>query len=358
MESGAPILINSGTPFSSQHQFAVQCFTALDRRASLVNLVTDRTRLFRDETTAVTLGLNTGVKLIDATINNLFPRLTFGSVAGMAKKAALSGSPVIFCSIDVPCLYSGVRSIVVIHDNPYTLFDRSLYSTSLKHKVIERMRMKQYSGFSRILTVSNYVRGSLLRYGVKGDVTVIHPPVDPVFKPAASRSALRAELGLPALKKLVLSVSSNERRKNLPSVSRVIDLLGGEYKLVRIGPPLRDSIGFFQLDRLTVAKLYGACDVLLFPTLEEGFGYPVVEAFAAGLPVVCSDIEVMREIAGEAAILENAKDISGLADGVRRAINDPDTFTRLGKKRSELFGFERFKRELEVYLHSLTEEAS
>ncbi|MGH2634346.1 MAG: glycosyltransferase, partial [Tepidiformaceae bacterium] len=67
--------------------------------------------------------------------------------------------------------------------------------------------------------------------------------------------------------------------------------LGVEARITQLG----------RVDDPTLARLYGACDVLAQPSRYEGFGIPLVEAMACGLPVVCSDGGALPEVAGGAA---------------------------------------------------------
>jgi glycosyltransferase involved in cell wall biosynthesis len=71
-----------------------------------------------------------------------------------------------------------------------------------------------------------------------------------------------------------------------------------------------------------VVELYRTSDVLLFPSTKEGFGVPIAEAQATGLPVVTSDLSPMREVAGEGAVLVDPLDVGSIRDGVHRVLED------------------------------------
>jgi glycosyltransferase involved in cell wall biosynthesis len=73
-----------------------------------------------------------------------------------------------------------------------------------------------------------------------------------------------------------------------------------------------------------LAALYSAAGALLFPSLAEGFGWPVIEAQACGCPVICSDVQPFPEVAGEGAILLDPKDEQAFADRIRQLLSDPD----------------------------------
>ncbi len=81
-----------------------------------------------------------------------------------------------------------------------------------------------------------------------------------------------------------------------------------------------------------VASLVQGCDLLLAPSWEqEGFGLPVLEAFAAGVPVVASDIKAFREFAADAAMLAPAQDSAAFASAARHVLSDPTLWRQMRK---------------------------
>ena len=152
----------------------------------------------------------------------------------------------------------------------------------------------------------------------------------------------------------ILYLGSDEKRKNLVSlVMAYLSLAGRRPKTPplilagpgsswaqggqQVGPQIR-AMGY--LPRAEVRALMAASAVLVLPSLEEGFGLPVVEAMATGLPVVCSRGSALEEVAGDAAALVDPGDTPALAGAIERLLDDPAeaaTRRRLGRERSRQF---------------------
>lgn len=135
--------------------------------------------------------------------------------------------------------------------------------------------------------------------------TVIHQWTQDFFQPR-DREAARRQLGLPLDRKILLQVSIDNFRKNLEVLPKIMEKLGPEYALLRIGDSTRIRAQFSSgqlIERATVPpkdypSYFNAADALLMPSLDEGFGLPVIEALNSGIPVVASDIVVFREVLG------------------------------------------------------------
>lgn len=98
----------------------------------------------------------------------------------------------------------------------------------------------------------------------------------------------------------------------------------------------------------TLPDVYHLAQALVLPSLYESFGIPILEAHAAGCPVVTSNRFGTAETAGDAAILVDPEDVESIADGMRRIVSDPDLRRLLverGHARAGLFTWERCARE-------------
>ena len=245
------------------------------------------------------------------------------------------------------------NEVVNVQDSPYFLEDSS---------ILREVYMKLLYGFLKdvkfIVTNTDILRNELIHYGFSGKITTIHLPFGRSFrKIETSKDALRKLLGLPPSKKLVLSVSSNSPRKNLKTVEAVMKILGDEYVLVRVGSEIPGSITFKNVDDETLNRIYNACDVLLFPSIYEGFGLPIIEAFATGLPVVTSDIPTISEVSGGAAILVRPTDIDQIVVAVKSVVNESEKFSSLGLKRAEEFTIDNFKKRILALYDSILRES-
>jgi glycosyltransferase involved in cell wall biosynthesis len=103
--------------------------------------------------------------------------------------------------------------------------------------------------------------------------------------------------------------------------------------------------------------LYAAASFLIFPSLFEGFGLPVLEAMASGCPVACSNLTTLPEIAGGAALLFDPHSEEEIAEAVQRLIEDEETRQALrqrGLERVREFSWQKMAQEtLQVYYKAL-----
>jgi glycosyltransferase involved in cell wall biosynthesis len=149
----------------------------------------------------------------------------------------------------------------------------------------------------------------------------------------------------------VLAVGTLEPRKNLPRVVLAAERAGVELRVVGApgwGEVGVESAGFVSDDEL--ARLYRGAASLVYPSLYEGFGLPVLEAMASGTPVVTSKDGALAELTGGAAVLVDPRDVDAIAAGIEEAAQRREELRAAGLERARAFTWEAAaKATAEVY---------
>jgi glycosyltransferase involved in cell wall biosynthesis len=193
-------------------------------------------------------------------------------------------------------------------------------------------------------------------------VEVIYNGVDSRFRVHSPDEIQFVKRILALPERFVLCVGSIEPRKNLARLLQAWRLLQHElpgFELVLAGstgsifenagvevPPSGVRLIGYVKDELLPA-LYSASELFVYPSLYEGFGLPVIEAMASGVPVVTSTITSLPEIAGRAAELVDPFDIESIAQGIRNVVNNTniqDRFINPGLERASQFTWDQTAR--------------
>jgi glycosyltransferase involved in cell wall biosynthesis len=161
-------------------------------------------------------------------------------------------------------------------------------------------------------------------------------------------------------KKIVLFVGAIQRRKNVARLVRAFEKMPAAWRLTLAGAtdgyeaaqelraieesPRRSDIDVLgYVDAPMLASLYARASIFAFPSLDEGFGIPVLESMAHGIPVITSQCSALPEAAGDAAILVDPLNVDELAAELNRLAADEDLRTgliRRGLDRARLFSWD------------------
>jgi len=246
------------------------------------------------------------------------------------------------------------RRIVTIHDL-FFLKHPGLVEGETRRDFVTLVRdhVKRADG---VICVSEYTAAEARRLLDIPDEKIAVTPhgVDPLFRESPREERVEETLRRLRLPRGgILYVGSAEKRKNLVTLVMAYMTLARRRHLPplvlagpgsdwaqgghRVGPQI---VATGYLEREDVRALMAASSTLVLPSLEEGFGLPVVEAMAAGLPVVCSRGSALAEVAGEAASLVDARDVNALAHAIERVLEDESLAAELrrrGLERSRAF---------------------
>lgn len=229
----------------------------------------------------------------------------------------------------VPAAMSAVPTV-------YSVYDLSLIHYRDKHPrervwFYDFFRKRRLRYASHILTISEFIRGEIcdtFRLPPES-VTAVPLAPDPLFvsQPVNQVQEVRQRLGLP--EDYFLFVGSLEPRKNLPLLVKALERCQTKAGLALVGwegwgdkrwlntaqqSALSNQIVLTgYVDDVSLAALYSGALALVYPSLYEGFGLPILEAMSCGCPVICSNCASMPEVAGDAARLVDPFDADDLA---------------------------------------------
>jgi glycosyltransferase involved in cell wall biosynthesis len=280
-----------------------------------------------------------------------------------APRAAASVRAEIVHSLASTCPAAGrIVRVTTIHDLNYKLVPETHFGVrGLGMRVLVPLAARRSR---RLIVDAESTREDLHRHlGTPREKVDVAPlaarvPPDPVATPEPD---LRARLDLGDWP-LVLSLSAKRRHKNLPRLFRAVAALDPERRpaLVVPGYPtpheeelrrLAGELGIAGLVRMPpwlpaadLEGLYLIAAGAVFPSLYEGFGLPVLEAMARGVPVACSNRSSLPEVAGDAALVFDPEDTEAIRSAIERLLTDPALADRLrtaGRERAALFTWER-----------------
>jgi len=267
-----------------------------------------------------------------------------------------------------PSVVTMLDLIFIRYPNYFKAWDRNYYRISFK---------KSAQLADHIISISEATKADLINFfGIKEDkISVIYPGFDAVFSKLQQQKLDEIKIKFKLPRDYILYVGNIEPRKNILKLAQAfnslqesshidknvhllivgqkgwyykeiidgIDSLSSRDKIKLVGPVYgEDLVGVYQL-----------ATIMAYPSMFEGFGYPVLEAMRLGTPVLTSNISSMPEVGGNAAHYVNPESLDEIKDGLCKLLNDKNYREKLavkGTRHAAGFNTMRMAQEtLEVY---------
>jgi glycosyltransferase involved in cell wall biosynthesis len=288
------------------------------------------TLYFRDAPPADLFPSGPSIKAAVIPFPRLWTHLRFATALGRARPTVT-----FVPAHTLPILFPG-RAVVTVHDLGYRYFPQA-------HTRFSGLYLDWTTRFSalratHVIADSQATKADLGRfYGIRSEkVSVIYPGVAKMARAGEAQiQAVREKYHLP--RRYLLFLGTIQPRKNIARLIEAFQHWRRESGDAEVGLVLAGRTGWLQNDLLLdvpgvcvtgyiadadVAALYSGAAALMFPSLYEGFGFPVVEAMQVGTPVLTSKTSSLPEVAGDAALLVDPLDTAAIAQGIARLVND------------------------------------
>lgn len=262
--------------------------------------------------------------------------------------------------------FGGVPTAVIIHDFiPLKFPDVYLPSPEQREAYSRALQFARESAI--VLANSEFTKGEAIGLAGFGEqnLSVLSAGVESKFQVLSGldKEEVRSRYGI--AKPFVMFTGNIEYRKNLRAFLQAFALanrkLGGAYRLVVVSGltdgdralinqwaeeagAREDLVMTGFVDDQELVRLYNAAEVLACPSLQEGFGFPVLEAMRCGTPVLAAIGSALEEVAGDAAVLADPSDVSDMAEKLANLLQDGSLREQLrqrGLERAESFTWDR-----------------
>ena len=289
------------------------------------------------------------------------PRLW--SVVRLSLEMLLHKPDVLFVPAHVLPFFAPKRSFVTIHDVAFEKIPEAYSSKQARYLRWSTARAVKKA--LKVIVPSEAVKEDLKRFYKIPDERVVVVPHGPLPLSFPKKPSL--EMKDP----LFFYLGRLEAKKNLGMLLDAFKLVQKKYSAARLVLAGREGFGWDALEKkihkqkgvevvgflpeTAVAELYQSSTAFVYPSLEEGFGFPLLQAFQAGCPVICSDLPVLHEVGVNAVLYANPKEAKGFAQHMLHLIEDPESAAVLslkGKKRLEYFSWEKAAKTLAEQFYS------
>jgi len=252
------------------------------------------------------------------------------------------------------------KSAITVHD-VFHLIDKKYHPFFYRNYLNFQLPFS-IKNSDAIITISENSKNDLLRFfQIDPDkIKVIHRAADPKFIPLEISdeeiNKLKKRFDLP--QKFILFVGVMENRKNILGILKIADIVfkkrpdlkfllvgkpGHGFNKIRVEINKRENVIYKNyIEDEYITAIYNLAFLFLFPSFYEGFGLPPLEAMQCGIPVVCSDIPVLKEVVGNNGILRDPENYAGFAEDILELATNHELYSEMKKrsvKQSKNFSF-------------------
>ena len=272
------------------------------------------------------------------------------------------------------------KTVAVIHDLAF-----HTYKEQFRYKdwlLLHTFSAQVANEADAIIAVSEATKKDIEKYyGRTHNVHVVHHGIDhdrfKIFSEEEKESGLKKlQEKYPDIKKpYILFVGQIQPRKNIVRLVEAFEMLarqhGGSglrliiagshgwnnteiYKRIAESPVRKNIVVTGAVPDELLPTLYANAEVFVLPSLQEGFGIPLIEAAACGIPIVTSNCSSMKEIVGDAGVLVDPKNSEAIAEGIQEALQNKELYTKKSIHMASMFSWDKAAQETLRVLKEVT----
>lgn len=300
---------------------------------------------------------------------SVIPMRRFFSQIGLSSTILFNSPDILFIPGHVLPLIHPKKSIVAVHDVGFLDYPENYSSNDLWYLKFSTKFALRHSMI--IVVPSNFTKKEILRKYPSVDsskIKVCYPGLSSIMSSVS-------DTGLNIPTPFILFVGRIEERKNVTRIIKAFEIIQPKFpslKLIIIGKrghgysEIKNKImnskyenNIIILENVAdeeIDNYYKKASALVFPSLYEGFGFPIVEAFKNKCPVITSNCGAMKEIAGDAAILVNPPEVGDIGMAISKILtrdNLKNELTAKGEERVKIFTWEACAKRIKDLFYDL-----
>lgn len=245
---------------------------------------------------------------------------------------------------------SRIPKVTTVHD--LNFFRDPAYAVSSVRSTHTKRLYWVAKESKKIIAVSQATKQDLIHYlDIDPNRIEVIYEASSIEAPTPASDSLKTQLHL--TKPYFFVPGAGHPRKNIKRIVEALKLSKVDYQLLIAGRPSEDEkqlagpdviFGGFLSD-LDWAALMTSSEGLLYPSLYEGFGIPILDAFVCGVPVLTSKVSSLPEVAGQAAVLVDPNSVEAISAGIITLLSDKGALIKEGRERLPLFSWAKTAKE-------------